>query len=417
MDLKALMTLKHNLILKHYSVPCLLSVSALIYFLVSDFYRIENVILFLVLLSWCVASYMREKSKMPEVVADVNNNSKKEVVDSIHSLIGKVNRTIDISMNSIKGELHQVQDLTKNSVVNLNESFYDINNDVTSQAALMENLAGQLHLSESEDNNDEVKVISIGDFISKTSDVLNEFVNVMVNNSKHSMDVVTSMDELSHEMATIFKFLDEVKAIADQTNLLALNAAIEAARAGEVGRGFAVVADEVRNLSLTSNQLNNEIKSCVTSAQSKLSKTSTMIGDNASQDVMQVMLSTKNVDTMMGSLSSLESYIDESIEKSSEVNSRISNKTSLAIMNLQFEDIVRQVAVHAENKINVLSEFIQNFTEEVCEIEECADDYKAQQLINQLHEKVDEVSNEITSLPAKKPVNQESMAEGEIELF
>lgn len=120
----------------------------------------------------------------------------------------------------------------------------------------------------------EEEIVSIGNCIAKTSGILQEFIVSMIHNSKHNMDVVSSIDDLSIEMGIIFKFLEEVKQIADQTNLLALNAAIEAARSGEAGRGFAVVADEVRTLSITSNTLNDEIRRCVTSAQSKLEKAS-----------------------------------------------------------------------------------------------------------------------------------------------
>ena len=408
--------------LKPYFVPLVLSIAGIALLMPNKINNYSPLILSIVLLSWIVNSIYREKklsqikqSITPSAEIELNNTSTKE---SIHNLITQVNGTIDESMSSIKVELEQVRDLTSTSVMNLNESFYGLNNDVQSQSTVIKQIAGRIRLNQNEDVNESVDdVVSISGFIGKTSKVLKQFVNAMINNSKHSMDVVSSIEDLSAEMETIFRFLDEVKQIAEQTNLLALNAAIEAARAGEAGRGFAVVADEVRNLSLTSNNLNNEIKSCVTTAQQKLALASEMVGNTASQDVTDVMMSTHNVDNMMASLAKLEKFIDESIEETAVINTNISEKTAVAIRNLQFEDIVRQVAEHAEEKINVLSEFVQNFTEGVCEIEECEDENHAVTMINDLQQRVENIAEKLTSLPDKKPASQGSMAEGEIDLF
>jgi methyl-accepting chemotaxis protein len=423
MDLKNLRNLgilKAAKSLKYFFVPILASIFCLVYSFLVEHSVTELLFSLIAFCSWIVVAYRRESILLPQHNVSTSTNvsvNDNDIIESVHKLISKVNDTVDASMNSLKTELGQVRDLTGNSVMNLNESFYGINNDISSQAELISNLAGRLHNSNEDDEQNIDEPVSISSFVSKTSSVLNDFMNTMILNSKHSMDVVSSIDDLTSEMESIFKFLDEVKQIADQTNLLALNAAIEAARAGEAGRGFAVVADEVRNLSLTSNKLNNEIKSCVTSAQSKLFQASEMVGDSASQDVTQVMLSTNSVDSMMKSLSKLETFIEESIDKTGVINKDISNKTGVAIRNLQFEDIVRQVAEHAEDKINKLSDFVQHFTEGVCEIEECEDGVKAKNMIDELMTEIDRISEELISLPGKKPATQNDMAEGEVDLF
>jgi methyl-accepting chemotaxis protein len=417
-------------LLKHYLFALVMSACGLVYIFISGNTITSNLVSILIPVGWIISIIRREKQNQNLTIEEVTTSIHKEddqKADSIHSLISSVNGTVDESMNSIKTELGQIRDLTSTSVMNLNESFYGLSNDVSSQAELINNLSGRLHVGEVEESISEGQVkndegstgneISIHSFIDKTSSILNSFVNTMVDNSKHSMDVVRSIDDLSKEMESIFRFLEEVKQIADQTNLLALNAAIEAARAGEAGRGFAVVADEVRNLSLTSNNLNDEIKRCVTSAQSKLTEASKMVGETASQDVTQVLLSTKDVDTMMGSLSVLDTFINKSVESASNINTEISDKTAIAIRSLQFEDIVRQVSVHADEKINLLSAFIQEFTESVCEIEECKDQNLAQQLINDLQNRIDQITDDLISLPGKKPAAQNTMAEGEIDLF
>lgn len=420
---KSINILKQISILKPYYVPLALSLFGMVILFSSKIENHAPHILCIVMVCWAFMVVRREKelvknSAYAHTVADTPINS--QTVDSVHKLITDVNATLNESMNSIKVELEQVRDLTSASVVNLNESFYGINDEVQSQSKLISQLAGRLHIDDQpmkEEAAERDDMVSIGSFIRKTRGILKEFVDMMVTNSKYSMDVVYSIDELSSELEVIFKFLDEVKKIADQTNLLALNAAIEAARAGEAGRGFAVVADEVRNLSLTSNNLNNEIKGCITSAQSKLNEASDIVRVTGSRDVTDVMKRSHRVDTMMDSLSKLEEFFDTSIESAAVINGNISNKTSLAVTNLQFEDIVRQVVEHAEDKINVLSEFVPHFNEGVCEIEECQDADKAEQMVEQLRSNIEIISEKLTSLPEQKPATQDSMAEGEIDLF
>jgi len=82
------------------------------------------------------------------------------------------------------------------------------------------------------------------------------------------MATIHAVDD-SIEAGSNFEFLDEVKQIAEQTNLLALNAVLEAARLGEAGRDF---AEEIIQLSLISNNINNEIEHCVASSQLELTR-------------------------------------------------------------------------------------------------------------------------------------------------
>lgn len=125
------------------------------------------------------------------------------------------------SLNGIVEQENKSKDKLGSTVVNLNDSYEDLN-------GICGNLTG----------------------------ILKEFMQVRENSAE--------LQAMANGVTTI---VDTVEAISTQTNLLALNASIEAARAGESGRGFAVVAEEIRQLSEQTqgavNSINDSLKSFV----------------------------------------------------------------------------------------------------------------------------------------------------------
>ena len=96
---------------------------------------------------------------------------------------------------------------------------------------------------------------------------LSETIPEMLENKSTTVNTIASSHETLRKAIDDAKVIEEIKLvsdtiddIADQTNLLALNASIEAARAGESGKGFAVVANEINNLSASTSQQIEKVK-------------------------------------------------------------------------------------------------------------------------------------------------------------
>ena len=345
-----------------------------------------------------------------------------ETRKEMHLLIHRINDMTSESMKSLCEEINQLRDIVLESSGNLGGNFHDLNVDVSRQHDLMNSMLNHIHEAadiepDDSENEAESKHMSISEFVEETSSILRHFVTTMVDISKSSMNTVNKIDNMYEQMENIFNILTDVKAISDQTNLLALNAAIEAARAGEAGRGFAVVADEVRKLSLNSGELNERIRNTVETAQFTIEETRKIVGESASKDMNIVISGKSRIDKMMSSLKNFDNNMNDYINTASEITDNIATNTNKAVTNLQFEDIVNQVALHADKKIKLISGFIEDVTNELAEIDNCHDFEEHKAHIVKLRENIDEHSLVFEQESDAKVVEQQNMQSGDVSLF
>ncbi|MCB1746404.1 MAG: chemotaxis protein [Gammaproteobacteria bacterium] len=319
-----------------------------------------------------------------------------------------VRRTAFEGLTEVGNDFNQVRSLIVGAVAELSGAFDGFHADAQSQQGLMNAAIRVLARGSSDDGEGHGEEVTISKFVDNTSSILEGFVSSAILTSKHSMDTVNMIDEMASQMNRIFALLEDVKGIADQTNLLALNAAIEAARAGDAGRGFAVVADEVRKLSLNSTQFNEQIRTLVEQAQTTIDTTRDLVGKSASQDLNVLLSHKSSIDGMMEHLSRLESSLGGLIEETTGVTNQIASRSATAVRALQFEDIARQVAEHAERKLEHLNHFIAVSVDAIA-----ANEDRSGYALAQMHEAAEALRNFAPS----KPASQASMDEGEVELF
>ncbi len=363
---------------------------------------------------WGITSGRRENLNSDD---SSRNESDQLVSDNkeICSVVGEVNQHLVKELSEQQGYLQQIRQLVQEAVGTLGESFNGLHNDSQTQSDLMNSLIENMGDStkyKANEEGDQKESISLDKFVSDTSEVMDYFIKFMVSSSKNSMDTVIGIDEMTDHIEGIFQLLADVKSIADQTNLLALNAAIEAARAGEAGRGFAVVADEVRNLSVRSNQFNEQIRQRIEETQKANAITREIVGKTASEDMTAIITGKQRVENMMGELQAMEKVVEGLVNDASQVSDAIGERTASAVRSLQFEDIVRQVSEHAESRVNEIEQFIQQVDQD---FEAVATSNSTESFVNirtNLH-----ALREKISVAPDGPADQESMSEGDIELF
>ncbi|MDZ4349059.1 MAG: methyl-accepting chemotaxis protein [Xanthomonadaceae bacterium] len=225
---------------------------------------------------------------------------------------------------------------------------------------------------------------------------------------------VENVDVMAQHLDGIFALLEDVKSISDQTNLLALNAAIEAARAGDAGRGFAVVADEVRNLSERSTSFNEQIRRLVNSSKDAIGR----VRDLASDDRNRSRDARDESDRLLQQLAGMNTAMTNGMTHISRHGESIDASVSDAVRSLQFEDIVTQsldtVARHLDRLDAINNE--ASALQELLHKSGGARDADIKHALQALSDRIKQLHGEWRQ-PVHKPVTQQSMDTGSVELF
>lgn len=320
-----------------------------------------------------------------------------------------VTRKICDENTAISDEVCRLSNMVSEATVELAESFNQMNKYSCEQKVLVNTLLGDRCSNTAENS-------SISDFIKDTEEMMNYFIETIVNTSKESVRLVYKLDDLSDRIVSIELLLKDLKFISDQTNLLALNASIEAARAGEHGRGFAVVADEVRNLSMSSANFSNQIHDVVATAVKGISDARSVIDAIASRD-MRFVIDAKTKNTNIAEkISKINDQSNINISKISGITNDIDSAVGVAIRSLQFGDIVTQLAGHVVERSNNISQAaldVSNVTANKIFGE------NSQEITGSIDEIRNVCDQSIVKLNDIKssPVSQDKMDAGEIDLF
>ncbi len=365
--------------------------------------NIFSIFLFLTLFVLVIKLPQDDSDKQYVEKKSLSSSELAELFTSFTGLVG--NQTKEISE-----ALSQIKQVVLDATGNLSSSFHDLDEKSRSQSEMIHGLLKAENNSEQTDKAE----FDISMFVSDTNELLQQFVDLMLSTSQHSMKMVHSIDDISSKMDEAFNLLKDVSSIANQTNLLALNAAIEAARAGEAGRGFAVVADEVRNLSQHSNRFSDEIRAVVEKAQGDIALAKAVVSDMASKDMTDTISSKTRVDEMLQAVEAYNNSIDKEMARISTVSDGISHSVGVAIRSLQFEDVVTQVVDYSSEHVKRLDALVIRLGQKISELP--ADETAQHVLMEHLQLEINQLKTEWGN-PLNKAVNQSSMDSGDIEMF
>ncbi|MBL9198617.1 methyl-accepting chemotaxis protein [Xanthomonas fragariae] len=250
-------------------------------------------------------------------------------------LLNELRTFVSNEVDGSRSEVERARELIRQAVSGLGGSFEAMNRKSRQQSQALARIVDRA-------GDDGSAGVDVARFAQHASSRMEQLVEALEQVSGQSTNTVHHIDEMAQHLDGIFALLEDVKSIADQTNLLALNAAIEAARAGEAGRGFAVVADEVRNLSERSTTFNEQIRKLAHSSKESIAKVRETVSQLASRHMDRSREARHESAAMLENVAQINASLGDGMREISECARSIDGSVAEAVRALQFEDIATQ---------------------------------------------------------------------------
>lgn len=329
-------------------------------------------------------------------------------------LLDDLRKFISAEVQGSRTEIERTRELIRESVGKLGGSFEAVNRKSRQQGEVVARLIDRRIDGDGKTGGGGADVSR---FALQASQQMEQLVEALEAVSGQSNTTVTHIDAMAVHLDGIFSLLEDVKSIADQTNLLALNAAIEAARAGEAGRGFAVVADEVRNLSERSTTFNEQIRKLAHSSKDSIARVRDTVSQMASRDLDRSRGARLEAATMLERVDGINRGLGKGMSEIAECGREIDKSVAEAVRSLQFEDIATQALTAA----NLHLQRLGAINREASALQDLlhrsgGGGAEVRQALTSLRQHISQMRGE-WERPPHKPVAQQSMDAGSVELF
>jgi len=314
---------------------------------------------------------------------------------SITSVLQDMQESMSGEINSIRGQTAQIESLLKDAIASLHDSFGSIHAASEQQMKTMTSM-----MIEVVGANDDKNIFQKAE---NASGILTGLIDTLLQSSKNNLRALTAMDKVSKQFQKMHVMDHEIDVLIEQ-----LCACSEADQVDVV---------LLRSLSGKLRAKQHEQAKFTCKIMGNFKKTHCLIDDIASKDMDEVFAAKEKVESILKHFFQINAIVTDSRVKVNDVNADMRQHLGSAIRALQFEDISTQSLGHTDRHLERMSGMIAILTEGLGGLEESdiTDSVYVERIIA-IHAAM-AAYHETLQLEDSNPVSQESMDEGDIDLF
>lgn len=320
--------------------------------------------------------------------------------NELEMLLDDVSHGMESEIVSIRDQIHQIKTLLIDAIASLHESFENIDNQSSQQMKLFTSMISEV-VDVPESSGQEQNIFQ---HVAAVEKVLTELLDTLVKDSRRSLGAINRMNETVNTVKIVA--VDE-KSVSELLNSIHVEASSESPD-----------FEKIRDLSSAAVELNNGIIKKRKEMSESCTQSRLLVDNLASRDMDKVFTSKAKVEEILAHLNKTNSLISDCRTQANSVNSELRLHLGSAIRALQFEDIVSQSLGHTELHLERMDGFVSRVATGIAELhsksETTLDEYVIQ--LSVLHEEIMTYRNSLR-LEETNPISQESMDEGDVELF
>jgi len=352
-----------------------------------------------------------------------------ELIQSMSSVLGNMQDSMSGEVASIRNQTEQIESLLKDAIASLHEAFEEIHavSDQQMQAmtAMMMGVVGE---------GDGKNIFQKAE---NASVILTSLVDALLLSSKNNLSALTTMDALQKDLMkarvmekekealiaqlctcgetekkngeTIHRLIQQLSDDGDHADLIA--------QLRICGEAEKVNGERVHGLTQELLSKQNEQAKYTTKMMLQFKKTHCLIDAVASKDMDEVFAAKERVEQILNHFFQINEMVTESRVQVNKLNADMRKHLGSAIRALQFEDISTQSLAHTDRHLDrmqgmltILSEGLPKLTNNDSDMHEYV------QQLSAIHIAMLAYHQQL-QLEDSNPVSQESMDEGDIDLF
>lgn len=324
------------------------------------------------------------------------NENELKLSQSMSAVFYDVEESVRSEVASIRGQTDQIKSLLEDAITSLHDAFGSIHESTNEQMKTMTALMMQVVGADDEQN--------IFQQAENASVILTDLVETLLLSSKNNLRALTTMDAVRNRLD---KLINMERKQSELINQLLASIDGDYVPADTVRR----LAGELRDLQLLQAKYGKE-------TMTMFKNTHRLIDEIASKDMDEVFASKARVEKIVQHFFDINSFVSERRSSVSQINADIRQHLGTAIRALQFEDISRQSLGYTDRHLDRMEGMLTILTDGLRKIEVnenlTLDEYTRQ--VEIIHGSMLDYHRAL-QLEENNPISQETMDEGDVDLF